>query len=146
MFTEHGCFHVELRGNILYLDIEGAWNIETSIAYRKAITESIQPLIGKPWAAMTLMNDWELCTPDSEIVIFDITKEALANGLVREAVVNSTGLIKLELFEKYKNIEVPTGVNMPFKRRIYQDEQSALDWLAEEGFSNQTLNAQIGLR
>jgi hypothetical protein len=135
MFSEHGDFDVNLRGNILFLYIQGAWNIETSVAYQEAISEAIKPVIGKNWAAITLMDDWELCTPDSESVLFEIIKDAISKGLTREAVVNSKGTIKLQLFEKYHNVKTPNDTNIPFKRRIYQDEEEALQWLATEGFS-----------
>ena len=134
MFTEHGCFYVELKGNILLLDIEGAWNLETALAYQKAITEAIKPIVGQNWAVLTLMNKWELCTPDSEIVIVDIVKNAITKGLTREAVVNNKGTIKLELFNKHRNVKTLSDANIPFKRHIYQDEETALEWLASEGF------------
>lgn len=135
MFTEHGCFDVELRGNILFLEIEGAWNIETALAYQETIAEVIRPVIGKHWAAITIMSNWELCTPDSETVIVNITIDALKKGLVREAVVNNSGLIKLELFEKYRNVTPPSDSKIPFRRRIHKDEEAALEWLASAGFS-----------
>jgi hypothetical protein len=134
MFTEHGCFHVELRGNILFLEIEGAWNIETALAFQKVISETIKPVIGKTWATITLMSNWELCTPDSETVIVNITIDAITKGLVREAVVNNSGSIKLELFEKYRNVTPPGDSKISFKRHIYNDEETALEWLASAGF------------
>ena len=134
MFTEHGSFHVELKGNLLLQEIEGAWNIETSIAYKAAIDDIIKPMIGKPWATMTLMSNWELCTPDSELILVSIIKEAIEHGMVREAVVNDTGIIKLQLFEKYRNDKIHKNAKIPFKRRVFQNEKEALEWLASEGF------------
>lgn len=135
MFSEHGSFHVELRGNILFLDIEGAWNIETALAYQKEIAEAIKPIIGQNWAVVTLMDDWELCTPDSEKVIVKIVLDAIGKGLIREAVVSSQGTLKLELFDKYSHVNTSSDTTIEFKRHIYQDEKKALEWLSSEGFS-----------
>lgn len=136
MFTEHGYFNVELRGNILFLDIKGAWNIETSLAYQKAISEAIKPIEGQPWAVITLMNDWELCTPDCETVLFEIIKDAIAKGLIREAVVNNNGIVKLQLFEKYRNVKLSNKTKTPFKRHIFQVQEIAMQWLKTQGFND----------
>jgi hypothetical protein len=135
MFNEHGSFKVELRGNILFLTIVGAWNIETSKAYQQAISEAIKSLVGTQWAVLTFMDDWELCTPDCEPIFVEIILDGIAKGLVKEAVVNNKSTLKLELFSKYQKIKTPNDTNIPFKRHVYQDEKSALAWLVEQGFS-----------
>jgi hypothetical protein len=40
----------------MFLHIEGAWNLETSLAYQLAITEASKPLYDKPWVAITVLN------------------------------------------------------------------------------------------
>ena len=136
MFTEHGFFNVELRGNILFLYMEGAWNIETSMGFQDAISEAIKPIEGQPWAAITSMDNWELCTPDCEPVFFETIKEGIAKGMIREAVVNNSGTIKLQLFEKYRNVKLPSDIKIPFKRYIFQEQKAAMNWLKKEGFGD----------
>lgn len=134
MFKEHGSFEIKLLGNVLILNIHGAWNIETSLKYRDAINACIKPIVGQKWAVLTQMTDWELCTPDSEAVLADLIVDAISKGLVREAVVNNKGAIKLELFEKYKKLENYNDPETGFKRYIYDEQADALNWLSQEGF------------
>jgi hypothetical protein len=137
MFAKHGNFHLELKGNLLFITISGAWNREAALEYESAIVEATKPLIGIPWAVITVIDDWELCTPDSALVMVGMIKTAIKNGLVREAVVNSKGTIKLEIYEKYKKEKRNGPDNKLFVRHIFQNSDAALEWLSKDGFSAQ---------
>jgi hypothetical protein len=134
MYTEHGCFHLELKGNILFITLEGGWNLETAMAYGKAINVITKDISSEPWAVLTVTDDWELCTPDSELAIVDFVKKAIENGLTREAVVNNKSSIKLEIYGKYKHLKRSSVDNALFERAIFQDVDQALEWLNKDGF------------
>lgn len=80
------------------------------------------------------MNEWELCTPDSELVIASTVADAITKGLVREAVFNNNGAIKLELFEKYRKKQNYNKPETRFKRQVFDNQIDAETWLTQEGF------------
>lgn len=134
MYAEHGCFHLELKGNILFIRLEGGWNLETAMAYGKAIDAITKDILNQPWAVLTVTDDWELCTPDSEVAIVDFVKKAIKNGLTREAIVNSKSSIKMEIYAKYQHLKRSSVNNTLFERAIFQDVGQALEWLNKDGF------------
>lgn len=129
MFKAHGDFKLELRGNILLSHSYGAWNKETALEYVKEATALLAPVINQPWAIITHISDWELATPDCDLIHKVIIGNAVKLGLSREAVVNSKGQIKLEQF----NLSLPDDNN--FQRRIFEDEPAALQWLNQQGYA-----------
>jgi len=98
MFEQHGDFNVFVVNNTITLTLEGAWNVETSLAYQQEIREKARHLKGSPFGVLTLLNDWELCTPECEKVLVEIVQTAISWGMQKEAVVNDTGAAKLLLF------------------------------------------------
>lgn len=113
----------------------GAWNIETAREFKLELVNNVLPLLPKQWAALTVMSDWELCTPDCEPVIVEFSLEAKKHGLTREAVVNNKEATKLELFEKYQNKQLVKQANPEFERGFFKDEDQALVWLQAQGFT-----------
>lgn len=118
MFNLHGTFNIELRDDIVFVDMIGAWNIETAIAFSDEIKEIIKPIFGRPWAALTHMEEWELCTPDCESVIVEFSLNAKRSGLTRKAVVNEMESTKLELFSRFRNDTLVKQANPEFNRRF----------------------------
>lgn len=75
------------------------------------------------------INDWELATKDCEPLLIKMVDAAIEQGLCREAVINSQGVIKIEQF----NLSLTDRAG--FKRKFFKDEMTALKWLEDEGFS-----------
>lgn len=135
MFHEHGGFDLKLEDDILLVDVNGAWNAETAKAYRKAIVKTMEPAKGKSWALISNVEQWELCTPDCELMIVELTKYCRDNGLKREAVVNSnTASIKLELFHKHLKKQASTSLPAVFQREFFKAEKEARAWLKSQGY------------
>lgn len=128
MFEAHGFFDVHISGQILVADIKGGWNIETALAYKAVVEKISRPLIGKPWAMLSLMDDWELFTPDCKPIILKLTYSALQNGFVRDAMVDKSGSIKMQSFPS--SIET----HPQFKRQFFENREPAMSWLKSEGF------------
>jgi hypothetical protein len=128
MFEAHGSFDIQISGHIMVVDIKGCWNVETALEYKIAIEKIIQPLIGKHWAILSIMDDWELFTPDCKPVIMKLSHDALINGLQREAMVDHNNGVKMQHF--------PTSiVAFPwFKRQFFTSTGQAYEWLKAEGF------------
>lgn len=134
MFEQHGNFNVFVVNNTITLTLEGAWNVETSLAYQREIREKATPLKGSPFGVLTLLDDWELCTPECEKVLVEIVQAAISWGMQKEAVVNNNGAAKLLLFEKHKHLHIDDIKEKHFHRRIFSQQSDAISWLAREGF------------
>jgi hypothetical protein len=134
MFNLHGAFKIELRNDIVFVDMIGAWNIETAIAFSDEIKKVVKPIYGRPWAALTHMDEWELCTPECKPVIVEFSLNAKRSGLTREAVVNEKESTKLELFSRVRNDSLVKQANPEFDRRFFKNIDPGLAWLHSEGF------------
>ncbi|MFT2089980.1 hypothetical protein [Paraglaciecola sp. 2405UD69-4] len=133
MFDQHGFYSLSCHGRVVFLEMKGAWNHETTLAFKQDILQKSSPLHGEPWSLVTDMSDWELFTPECEATIVETVKQAVANGLTREAIVNSKGFIKLHLFDKYKDRTLYFDNDIAFVRRVFTETKDALQWLQAEG-------------
>ncbi|GEA11219.1 hypothetical protein KUL49_15940 [Alteromonas sp. KUL49] len=71
--------------------------------YAADALEKTKLLFGKPWAMISDIDEWELATPDVEPTLIWLLNQGVKNNLVREAVVNDHGRIKLKQF----NVSMP---------------------------------------
>jgi hypothetical protein len=135
MFNEHGAFTVTRQGNILLAHATGAWNAESAKAYRHAINKTIEPIKGQSWAIISNVEQWELCTPDCELIMVKLAAECRGRGLKREAVVNKNiKSVKMELFHKHsKNITSKTSPDV-FQRQFFETDTQASIWLKNESY------------
>ena len=119
MFNEHGEFAVTRHGNILLVHVTVAWNAETAKAYKFIINKTIAPINGISWAIIINVEQWELCTPDSDFMMLQLVAQCRSNGLKREAIVNKNiESVKLELFHKHdKKHDSESSPDM-FQRRF----------------------------
>ena len=82
MFNQHGGFKVTLVGDIVLVVVTGAWNAETAKAYSEVFLEIISPIKDKPWGLISDVMEWELCTPDCELLIVQLSVECKRLGTV----------------------------------------------------------------
>ncbi|MFT5840053.1 MAG: hypothetical protein ACI9UT_002564 [Flavobacteriales bacterium] len=128
MFKAHGEFELEIIDSIFVVNIKGAWNIENLHAYSLSAKNILKPLQGKPWAMVTILDDWELFTPDCLPLMKKLVRVAYSVGLIREVIVSSSSGIKIEFFE-------PILADCPnFKRQFVKNKIEAFEWLKSEGF------------
>ena len=128
MFDAHGSFDLVLNGRILEADVKGAWNVETAYAYAASVSHYIEILQGKPWALISIVDDFELFTPACYPVMVELAAKAYRSGLVNEAFVNYVDSIKMQVF-KPKIAAFPD-----FHRAFFRTKPEALVWLKKQGF------------
>lgn len=129
MFEGHGSFELMIRGNILQARIKGGWNEVTAKEYDVAVRDIISPILAKPWAMISVMDEWELFTPDCRPVIVKLCRYAYTNGLIREVMVNKHQSVKMQQFPL-------TNPYFPdFQRHIVSTISEAEEWLGAEGFN-----------
>lgn len=135
MFNEHGGFELKLDGDILLAVVNGAWNVETAKAYGQAILKLIEPCKHKTWALISDVKEWELCTPDCELLMRQLWAECWGKGMKREAVINNNiQSVKLDLFHKHTkqgSLKVSPDV---FQRCFFETEKEAREWLNNQGY------------
>ena len=135
MFNEHGEFTVARQGNILLVHIIGAWNVETAKAYKQTFNKTIETIKDEAWALISNVEQWELCTPDCEILIVQLGVESRDKGLKREAVVNTnTESVKLDLFHKHIKKDTTEISPHVFQRCFFKTDIEANQWLKNEGY------------
>jgi hypothetical protein len=135
MFPAHGEFNIQLKGNILCFDIRGSWNLEAALAFKQQVSTIIKPLKGSRWSCFTILNDWELATPDSEYTVARLIGRCIHYGLEQEALVLSEGTLKQQIYNKYPNPGISRDPNIEFKRQFFKKEKDAIQWLSESGYS-----------
>jgi hypothetical protein len=135
MFNEHGWFNVTLQGETLLIVVAGAWNAETAKAYTETVLKTIVPIKNKSWGLISDLNEWELCTPECELLLVKLFVECRGKGLIREAIVNNnTASVKLDLFQKNAKIHASETSYDGFKRGFFKTEKEAREWLNIEGY------------
>lgn len=135
MFNEHGGFNVSFEGETLLIVLTGAWNVETAKTYSDTVLNTVEPVKGKFWGLISDLNEWELCTPECELLLVNLFRECRSKGLRREAIVNiNTASVKLDLFHKYAKKYICEPSSDGFKRGFFKTATEAKEWLAHEGF------------
>jgi len=129
-FKQHGSSDVWKKNKILFAKLVGSWNKEAAIDYSNKFKDEAQSLIREPWAHIVYLDDWELCEPSMFEVIQDLVQWSLDNGLTRAANVHKPSGVKKEFINKMVLEQTST-----FKRAVFSNEQDALTWLKQEGFS-----------
>ncbi len=128
--ASHGNFNVDVSGTILRAYISGSWNVETAQAFSAEIKSKAQPLLGKTWGHLVILEDWDLGVPEIQSIIEQLVVWCIENGLTRAAQAYSPSMVKQYQLNKMV-LEKIDG----FHRNSFTDEESAIAWLAAEGFS-----------
>jgi len=130
MFEQHGSFKVWAAGNIVVADLKGAWNEEAALAFEQEfmIVAKVMP---NHWGHIVYLNDWELCDPAMFPVIERLVAWCIENGLTRAANVYPASAVKEEFINKMVVDEIDN-----FKRAVFDNKNDALNWLKENGYTD----------
>ena len=100
MFEEHGDFKLCRINNVVVVKPYGDWNLPV---VERLITESellFQTLKGTQWAALDMLNDWGLGTPETDEIIKYMEVHAQSFGLSHVAVLYKSEVQAFQLEEK----------------------------------------------
>ncbi|WP_423186985.1 hypothetical protein ACO1PK_01855 [Alishewanella sp. d11] len=123
-------FQLWTENNVLLACISGSWDERAASDYSKALKHEASQLKGRPWAHIVYLDDWQLGTPEIEPIIQDLVTWCLHNGLVLTAQVYCPHSVK-----RYQLDKMIIEKTLTFERRVYTEEQSAFNWLAEQGYA-----------
>jgi hypothetical protein len=126
---EHGSFEFELRGQVLIMRPEGAWNVETAIRCCKEYKELAKTINHSPWACVVNLLSWELGTPDIWLEIDTVNAWADKHNEKFEAVICSNTVqsrLLEQTYEKFTNVQT----------KFFDSEAKAIEWLNAEGINS----------
>ncbi|GGW49382.1 hypothetical protein [Alishewanella tabrizica] len=122
-------FQIWSENNVLLACVTGSWDHYVAEDYCKAFKAVAAEFKGQRWAHIVYLDDWQLGTPDIEPIIQNLVTWCLHNGLVLTAQVYCPHSVK-----RYQLDKMIIDKTLTFERRMYSEEQSAFNWLAEKGF------------
>lgn len=125
----HGQFDIWLDNRVVLARVKGQCNEDLAQQYACAFREAIKPLAGQPWAHILYLDDWELATPEVEIIMTELIRFLVQNGLTCSAQVYASNPLKQ--FQLDRIVKEKKEV---FKRRTFNEQSSAFKWLESEGF------------
>jgi hypothetical protein len=129
MLPLHGDWKIEVNNNVILQWFEGSWNEEAIIAYMHEFREVASQLVDRSWAILSVLEEWELCVPETEKHISDHAYWFIENGCTHDCHVFS----KNEIKKMQLNKMIPTKCEN-YERRIFVDINESIEWLQSEGF------------
>ncbi|WP_108649784.1 hypothetical protein [Dongshaea marina] len=126
-FHEHGYYSIDPIGQLLIIRIGGAWNQQTALKYEEEIRELLPELMGSPWAAVSDMRDWELCTPE----VLENWQQ-MSFYLSKDYNLRYMGLIINSALEKYLTRKVTDNATRDLTVQYFDTPELAIDWCEQQ--------------
>lgn len=123
-------FSIWVENDVLIAVVKGQWDDVITRAYAEHFKKVAAPIIHKPWAHITYMDDWELATDDFYPIISALETWCIDNNLVRDAVIFPPNALKSHVLSK----AIKTSKSRDYYREFSRADE-ALRWLSEKGFS-----------
>ena len=126
-FDAHGHFGLAMKGNLLFLDMEGSWNLELVIEFEREFPAFLKSQ-GNPagWGVLTDLRRWEGATPEAMERIAGNLDGLHSLGMKASARVVTDGFF---------NAMIDHAVRMDSPYRMFTNTGDALGWLASLGFA-----------
>jgi hypothetical protein len=128
-FSEHGSFELQLDGNILVAKLVGGWNIEAAQKFSDNFKAAARPLTHADWGHLVFLDDWDTGIPGVAEIILALVNWCVVNRLKCAAHVYTPSAFKQYYVDSV--VEERPG---EFSRKLFDNKQRALEWLAEKGF------------
>ncbi|MCU7555967.1 hypothetical protein OCL06_15360 [Alteromonas sp. ASW11-19] len=128
--SRYGQYRIAVTGNIVAVCAGGMAGESAIASYSRDMEATTALLDGQRWAFLGLLHGSAVLTGDGEVALQKSVEWRAARGMaVGALVVGDTtvaALVTSQFARIYENAGVPLGV--------FSDEDSALDWLASQGF------------
>lgn len=129
--SKYGQYSIAVLGNIVAVSAEGMADKNAIARYASDMVEIIGSFGDKKWAFLGWLHGSALLTKDGELELEKSIAWRAQHGMALGALVTGDTTIEAMVqaqFERiYDNAGIPLGV--------FSDEDSALLWLEEQGFS-----------
>lgn len=128
----HGRWDISVNNLTLIMNISDSWNEEAAIKFSKELKEKAMPLTNGKWSIISIMDKWELATPDCQKHIIELSQWLVDHGCVRECHVFEGSALKQMIIENYKAENFDQNALI---RRSFIDVKDAVSWLNSSGFT-----------
>lgn len=133
----HGSWNIKLlEKNIVAVNVFDAWNKEAALAFAKDFRESVQPLVGQPWAIiLSVKYASEVGTPEVVPIMAELNRWAIENGCICEA-----HMVKHVLQKSFSDMirETPVSDAAPYTHMYVNELSEAIIFAARFDFNLET--------
>lgn len=126
----HPKFKIWLDKNVLIAMVQGSWNQQDAKDYAQEFKAVAKPLLGKDWANITLLDNWQLGVPSIEPIIKELVSWTISRGLRYSAHVYWPSTVKE--FQLERMVQKIEG---RFEIQKFQHPDDAFKWLANKGLT-----------
>ncbi len=121
MRSNHPAFELELEDQTLWVHALGVWTLRDVDDYVRAFRELVAPLIGKPWALVLDVRQWQTSPAEIFAAALDNSEWCLAHQLAHViALVPADHLVGWQ-FVKATSVDVPGPL---VRQRAGSDEEA----------------------
>ena len=125
-FGAHGEFNLWVEDNIAFIEVSGAWNVETAKDYIYQLNHVIGPQLTKPYGTVGIMHDDWFPTADAIPYLYRATELAIEQGMRKEAFVTRSALSASVVSQ----LVLPANSDV-YEKRQFENLQDAIAWVKE---------------
>lgn len=129
--SKYGQYAIAVLGNIVAVSAEGMADKSAIARYANDMANVISGFEGQKWAFLGVLHGSALLTKDGEKELEKSIAWRARHGMVLGALVTGETTIKAMVQAQFQRIYDNAGVPLG----VFSDEDSALLWLEENGFS-----------
>lgn len=129
--SKFGQYQIAVLGDIIAVSAEGMAGKGAIERYGQDMVEVISSFKGEKWAFLGLLHGSAALTKDGELELQKSVEWRAQHGMALGALVTGETFVKGMVQSQFERIYQNAGLPL----QIFSDEDSALKWLAEQGFN-----------
>ena len=131
--SKFGQYQIAVLGNIVAVSAEGTASKSAIERYSRDMVEVILKFKGENWAFLGLLHGSALLTQDAELELQKSIEWRAGKGMALGALVTGQTTVEAMVRSQFERIYQKAGVRLG----IFSDEDSAMKWLAQQGFTTE---------
>lgn len=136
MYAAHGYYDIYVKGQTLFIEAYGPWNLEAAKDFDSLVREKVTAhLKGSRWAMIANLHGQGLYTPESIPILQELHNWRIESGLRHIAIIHDSretdgaGITKTQFNQVYEADRHNTCIERYFKFLTEAEE-----WLQSEGY------------
>lgn len=125
-FDPHGSFDLDVRGEVLFVTLEGSWNLEQVKKFFGAYKPFVLGQGLEKFGVVSDFRNLEGATPDAIAFFEEVTAWAKEQGQVARAQVLNSALREYIVNQATKSRDI-------FQIQSFDNREEALDWMVSLG-------------
>lgn len=137
MLESHPCFKINPEHDVLYVNMLGTWNAETTHKYAEQYKKVVSRYFARAWASILDLRELEMLVSedDQEELLIALNTWSFIKGMSDMAIIVSEHNRGHFLFQ----FEEIFAKSPAFKREVFSNPVQARAWLSDEGFRGREL-------